>query len=163
MKVYVCAPFASGAALRRELPDRLRAVGVTLLASWLDAANGAEDFSIYTAADLRFFAACNDRDLRSADAALVVDPDGAGRETYSEARLALEWGKPVVWYGRQTLSAWRAGVVRVESLDAALVALGMMNAYFAEGVRGELLALLVGGPSAGLNGAAAANTEVESP
>jgi hypothetical protein len=143
--VYVCAPFAMGAELRRRLPGRLAAIGAELVSSWLDAATGApEDFSRFTPAELRDFAEANDADLRSADVALLIDPEKRGRETYSEVRLAIEWGKPVVWVGPPTLSAWRRGVVRVADLDAAILTLSRMQQAFADGARGELLACLVG-------------------
>jgi len=144
--VYVAGPFSSGPELRRRLPGRLAAIGAELTARWLDlaAAEGSEDFSRYTIDELRAFAEMNDADLRAADVVLLVDPEGRGRETYSEIARALLWNKPVVWCGRLTLSAWRRGVVRVDSLDAAIGTLARMREAYADGARGELLAILGG-------------------
>lgn len=144
MKVYVCAPFAMGADLRRRLPGRLAAIGAVLTSRWLDHATGPEDFARFLPIELRAIAEANDADLRRADVALLIDPDKRGRETYSEVRLAIEWGKPVVWAGPPTLSAWRRGVVRVADLDAAILTLSRMQEAFADGARGELLACLAG-------------------
>jgi hypothetical protein len=52
---------------------------------------------------------------------LVLARDGAGAEMFGEARLALEYGIPTVWFGtRRPLSAYRPGVVRVETIDEAM-------------------------------------------
>ncbi len=120
-RVYVAAPFASGRDLRARLLGRFSAIGVECVSSWLFKATGEpEDLSPLSLDDIQEIAECNDDELRWADVVLLVDPEGKGRETYSEARIALEWGKPVVWYGRHTLSAYRGGVFRVNDLDEAM-------------------------------------------
>lgn len=146
LRCYVCAPFAEGASLRRSLPGRLAAIGVNLTARWLDLATGAEDFSRYSVDELRGFALQNDEDLHGANVALLVDFFGAGRETYAEARLALEWRTPVIWVGRPTLSTWRPGVLRASDLDEAMGVLSNMAEMFPRGGT-ELLWNMAGGAS----------------
>ena len=144
LNVYVAAPYEDGAFVFQGVHERLRALGMTPTSTWAEHAIGREDFSRYTPARLREFAVRNDADLRAADVALVLARAGAGGEMFAEARVAIDWGKPVVWCGRLILSAWRSGVVRAEDLDAALSILVAMQAKHAEGYRGHLLAHLVG-------------------
>lgn len=138
--VYVCAPYADAAFIREAVHPRLTSIGFVPTSRWVDSAAGPEDFARYLPAQLRAAAEANDRAIRGSDIVLVVSRDGAGGETYAEARFALTLGKPVVWCGRRILSAWRAGVVRVDDLDAAISALATMRAFHAEGYRGLLLA-----------------------
>lgn len=140
--VYVAAPFADAAFVREHVHERLRAIGCTPTSSWVDTAAGPENFARYLPAELRRNAEHNDRNLRGSDVVLVVAREGAGGETFAEARIAIEWGKPVVWCGRRILSAWRAGVVRVDDLDGAMATLAAMRGYHAEGLRGRLLATM---------------------
>jgi len=141
-RVYVAAPFAAGPVVRDAIHPRLVAVGWEPCSRWASEWVGPEDFSRFTPAELRAIADGNDEDLGSADAVLLFDPEGKGRETYSELARAISAGSPVVWVGRPTLSAWRRGVVQARDLDDAIGLLRRMGTLFAEGVRGELLALL---------------------
>ena len=120
--VYVAAPF-SDADIVRSVHARLADIGIFAASSWAEHAIGREDFSKYTPDELRRFAAVNDADLRLADVCLVLARYGAGAEMFAEARLAIEWGKPVVWVGRRTLSSWRDGVTYCETLEEALRAI----------------------------------------
>lgn len=142
--VYVAAPYAS-APFVCTIHEGLRARGVTPTSRWAEAAHGPEDFSRMTPAALRVAAERNDADIRSSDVLLLVDMDGSGRETYAEARVAIAWGKTVLWVGPPRLSAFRRGVVRVTDLNDALRVLERMRDNHAEGYRGELLAHLLDG------------------
>ncbi len=119
MKVYVAAPYADAEQVR-ILHERMRAFGLKPTSAWAEQADGAEDFSLFTPADLRRFALKNDADLSSSDCVLVLSRVGAGGEMFAEARLALVEGLPVYWVGRRTLSAWREGVTLCEDTDDAL-------------------------------------------
>lgn len=141
---YVAAPYAD-AAFVRVVHDHLLAVAITPTSSWATTARGPEDFSRFSPPELRRVAAQNDADLRGSDVCLVIARDGAGGEMFAEARVALEWGKPIVWTGRRTLSAWRSGVVLAEDLDAAILLLVAMRDRHSEGYRGHLLAHLAQG------------------
>lgn len=147
MRVYVASPFPNALFIREIVHPRLERIGITPTSRWVEHASGSEDFSRFTPASLRAAATRNDDALRSSDAVLLVDLDGAGRETYGEVRLALEWLKPVVWLGRLTLSAFRPCVTRVEGLDDAMRVLADMREKHAEGYRGQLLAHLCGATS----------------
>ena len=143
MRVYVAGPFSS-ASFVRVLHDSLLTRDITPTSSWASEANGAEDFATMSADALRATAEQNDRDLRGSDVALLVDLDGSGRETYAEARVALEWGKPIVWVGHKGLSQWRRGVVRCgDSIEQAMAILERMRVCHASGARGFLLATMV--------------------
>jgi hypothetical protein len=120
--VYVAAPYVD-APIVRMVHERLRDLGITPTSRWAEEANGAEDFVKMVPDALRAVAESNDRDLTKARALLVLSRHGAGAETYAEARLALVLGKPVVWAGRLTLSAWRTGVTRVAGIDEGIEAL----------------------------------------
>jgi hypothetical protein len=126
LSVYVCGPYSSGPDLRARLLPRLAAIGVECTSTWWDHAGGSEDFAKFSVDELRNRAELNDSDLRAADVVLLVDPGGRGRETYSELARALEWGKPVIWAGKPTLSAWRAGVYQALDLEDALEVLEMV-------------------------------------
>jgi hypothetical protein len=119
MRVYVAAPYST-AGLIRDLHTRLRSRGLTPVSTWAERANGPEDFSMFTVEEIQGHAAHNDADLRAADVVLVIDHEGRGRETYGELRLALEWGKPAIYVGKPSLSAWRPGVVRAADVDEAI-------------------------------------------
>lgn len=142
--VYVCAPFEDGAFVR-ALHERLETLQLTPTSRWAEHATSREDFARYSPVQLREYARRNDADLRGSDVALVLARHGGGGEMFAEARLALEWGKAVVWVGkRHTLSAFRSGVVRTEDLDTGIARLVLMRERHLEGYRGELLAHLSG-------------------
>lgn len=141
--VYVAAPFED-AALVRSIHDRLESIDMSPTSRWALSATSAEDFAKFTPSQLRGLAQQNDSDLRGSDVALVVARAGAGGEMFAEARMALEWGKPVVWVGRWILSAWRRGVVRAGDIDGAFETLIQMRAKYSEGYRGHMLAHLSG-------------------
>lgn len=138
---YVAAPYED-AAFIRIVHERLQQHDIQPTSRWAESARGADDFAAMTPAALRSAAADNDADLRGSDAVLVIARSGAGGEMFAEARLGLEWGKPVVWTGRLTLSAFRSGVVRAVDLDDAISVLLSMQRALAEGYRGHLLAHL---------------------
>ncbi len=120
-RVYVAAPFQDARSVF-EVHESLRELRLEPSSSWVALALvvGAEDFSRFTPERLRELAETNDLDVASSKAMLVLAREGVGGEMFAEARLALMMGIPVVWLGRRTLSAWRLGVVRAESLDEAL-------------------------------------------
>lgn len=143
--VYVAAPFDDGAIVRDCLHDRLRLHGMRPTAQWFDAPRGPEDFTRFSPDELQRRALRNDADVRGSDVVFALPRRGAGGEMFAEIRVALEWGKSVVWVGeRRTLSAWRAGVVRVDDFDAGLGILCAMRDQHARGIRGQLLAHMVG-------------------
>lgn len=143
MNVYVAAPFED-AGIVRMVHERFASLGLTPTAKWADHADGKEDFARFEPARLRAFAHQNDKDLRDSDVVLVIARAGAGGEMFAEARLAIEWGKAVVWVGRRILSAWRHGVVSADSIDDAVDLLVAMRTKHTEGHRGHLLAHLAG-------------------
>lgn len=126
VRVYVAAPFED-AGIVRAVHDRLRSLGIEPCSTWAESARGIEDFSAFTPARLRSLAEQNDRDVAEARAVLVMARPGAGGEMFAEARLALAMSIPVVWLGRRTLSAWRAGVTRAEDLDDAISTLLLLT------------------------------------
>lgn len=120
IRVYVAGPYSSASFIREHVHERLRQLRMEPTSRWADDAHGAEDFSKFSPERLREFGLSNDADVARADALLLVDLAGMGRETYAEMRLALILGKPVIWLGRHALSAYRDGVTRAEDLDEAL-------------------------------------------
>lgn len=142
LTVYVAAPYDDAAFVRDVVHAKLIELGATPMSLWAEKAAGPEDFSKMTVDALRAAARDNDRDLRASAVCLVIARPGAGGEMFAESRVAAEWGKAIVWVGRRTLSAWRTGVVRVESLDDAFAVLARMVADYREGARGHLLASL---------------------
>lgn len=135
LNVYV-ASFYANAPFVRKVHGTLSTYEIRATSEWAREAHGPEDFSTMTPEKLRAVAEANDRDLREADVILVIDPDGKGRETYAELRLALEWGKPAVFFGKPNLSAWRKGVVRVTDIITALAVLVDMGKNHDRGARG---------------------------
>jgi hypothetical protein len=140
--VYVAAPFQDAANVRGVIDRALRDRGLSPSSTWADRA-GVVDVEGDAALEV---ARENDLELRASDVVLVLARPGVGGEMFAEARLALEWGKPLVWFGRRSLSAWRSGVVRAESFEEALDCLVLMQRLHADGARGLLLAHLAGGP-----------------
>jgi hypothetical protein len=117
---YVAAPYGDSTFVREHVHERLRSFGVEPTSRWAEDARGPEDFSRLLPAELRAAAEGNDRDIERSDALLAIARHGAGGEMFSEIRFGLTLGLPVVWVGRRTLSAWRAGVMLVEDLDEAI-------------------------------------------
>jgi hypothetical protein len=123
MIVYVVSPYANAPEVR-VLHDRLRKLGIAFTSMWAEEANGAEDFSKFTPKKFQLIAEENDHHIDAADAILVLSRESGGAETYAEARYAISKEKLVFWVGRLTLSAWRKGVIRCESVDDALKKMG---------------------------------------
>ena len=137
---YVAAPYIDAGRVL-DVHERLVDLGIQPTSTWARTADGPEDLSRVTEDGLRLIARANDSDLRGSHVVLVLARDGAGGEMFAEARIALEWGRPVVWVGRRILSAYRDGVVRVEDIDDALVVLARIRDRHIEGYRGQMLAL----------------------
>jgi hypothetical protein len=122
-RVYVAAPYGD-ASLVRRVHDLLRRLRLEPTSRWAENALGAENIETLPLDVVQALAEVNDRDLLDADAVLVLPRDGAGREMYAEARLALEHRIPVFWSGRPLcLSSFRAGVRRCSDLVDAVLAL----------------------------------------
>jgi hypothetical protein len=118
--IYIAAPFTD-AALVRDIEPRFLPIGAESHSTWAQAANGPERLESMPLEMIQHIAAANDRDLLSAFAVIVLSRDGAGGEMFAEARLALEYGIPVVWVGRRRpLTAYRPGVVRVHTVEEAV-------------------------------------------
>jgi len=128
-KVYVAAPYAD-ASLVRMIHEKLKTQDIGFTSSWAEEAKGAENFAAFSPERLREHAEANDGDVREANALLALARDGAGGEMFAEARIALEWGIPVVWVGRRILSAWRDGVALAEDLDNGIQKLARMRGLF---------------------------------
>ncbi len=119
--VYVASSYQN-APYVRAVHEKLRAIRMEPSSSWAGHANGPEPRDLSVDA-LRAIAARNDSDLLDSHAVLVIAHEQSG-ETFAELRLALERQLPVVYMGeRRILSAYRPGVVRVESIVEALYAL----------------------------------------
>jgi len=120
MHVYVAAPYMD-APLVRALHQQLTSARFTPTSSWADEATGAEALDALSPAEVRRIAKANDEDLHRAHVLIVLAREGAGAEMFAEARLALEYETAVIWVGaRRPLSAYRAGVVRVDTAQQAL-------------------------------------------
>lgn len=142
--VYVSAPFEDDAVVR-AVHDRLEDLHITPTSRWADYDMSASSFAKYAPTQLRQVAIQNDADLRGSDVVMVLARAGAGDEMFADARMAIEWKKAVVWVGkRRTLTAWRAGVVIVDDIDAGIKTLVRMREKHLDGYRGELLAHLAG-------------------
>jgi len=120
LRCYVAAPFGD-APFVREVHACLRLLGIEPTSSWAEHADGSpEQLDDMPIAEVRALAERNDHALATSDVVLVLPREGAGREMYAEARLAIAIGLPVVWVaGPRPLSAYREGVVRVETLAEA--------------------------------------------
>ncbi len=119
LRCYVAAPFID-APYVREVHACLRLLGIEPTSSWADHANGPEDLASMPLAQVRAIAERNDHALATSDIVLVLPRDGAGREMYAEARIALAIGMPVIWVGGpRPLSAYREGVLLVDTLPEA--------------------------------------------
>lgn len=120
LRCYVAAPFGD-APFVREVHACLRLLGIEPTSSWAEHADGTpEQLDQMPLAEVRALAERNDHALATSDVVLVLPREGAGREMYAEARLAIAIGLPVIWVGGpRPLSAYREGVLRVESLPEA--------------------------------------------
>lgn len=120
LRCYVAAPFGD-APFVREVHACLRLLGLEPTSSWAEHADGSpEQLDTMPLEEVRALAERNDHALATSDVVLVLPREGAGREMYAEARLAIAIGLPVVWVGGpRPLSAYREGVIRVESLTDA--------------------------------------------
>lgn len=122
ISVYVCSPYSTAAEVR-ALHTQMRCFGIIPCSLWAEHAlehNDAEDFTKFSADELRIIAEANDADLMRADVVLVWSRETGGRETYAECARAQVAGKPVLWLGRRTLSAYRAATTIVEDSDEAI-------------------------------------------
>lgn len=120
MNVYVAAPYAD-AALACALHERLAWAGFTPTSAWAENANGPEALDTLSTDEVRRMARDNDDAVHRAHVVIVLARDGAGGEMFAEARLALEYETPVIWVGtRRPLSAYRPGVLRVDTVEQAL-------------------------------------------
>ncbi len=126
LRCYVAAPFAD-APFVREVHACLRLLGIEPSSSWAEApsADGQpERLDLMPIEQVRAIAERNDHALATSDVVLVLPRDGAGREMYAEARLAIAIGLEVIWVGGpRPLSAYREGVSCVETLADAFRAL----------------------------------------
>lgn len=148
LSVYVAAPYEDARIVCDVVHARMRKIGIKPMSRWAEQANGAENFALFDVEQLRRFAAQNDADVLGSDALLVMAKPGAGGEMFAEARFGLDRGKPIIWLGRRTLSAWRKHVVRAADLDHALEMLERMNLAHHDGQRGYLLELAAGDSAA---------------
>lgn len=138
LPVFVSAPWELGPMLREELYERLRAIGIEPVSSWVYGTDGASE-DLHAIDDATKRAACeqNDHDLHKAVALLLLTRKGHGSASFAEARYALALRKPVVWVApRFNLDAWRPGVVRVGDVDEAMVVLSALRSRYAGGSRG---------------------------
>jgi hypothetical protein len=130
LRCYVAAPFAD-APFVREVHACLRLLGLEPTSCWAEgaAADGTpERLDLMPLEEVRALAERNDHALATSDVVLVLPREGAGREMYAEARLAVAIGLPLVWVGNpRPLTAYREGVVRVETLPEAYRALHAMQ------------------------------------
>jgi len=127
LRVYVAAPFGD-ALLVRDAHMFLYALGMQPTSTWAQEADGEpEDLAAMPLRVVRRLAQRNDDDLACSDVVLVLPRDGAGREMYAEARIAVALGIPVIWVnGPVCLTAFREGVTRVSTFEEALALLEQM-------------------------------------
>lgn len=137
MNVYVAGPYTTAPYIRDEVYPRLRDAGMTIVSTWTEqqtrsdgtlTADGGPDRLDDRDVALRAWK-INRMCIDAANALLLVDTHGAGRETYAEVEYSLATGeKPVVWVGRRTLSSVHPAVVYVDSLKLAVEALQLIAA-----------------------------------
>jgi hypothetical protein len=121
LRVYLAAPFLDAPQVR-DLDTTLSGLGIEVTSTWAHGASGAEQLDAMPPDEVRRIALANDRDLSSAHLVVALARDGAGAEMFAEVRLALAHRIPVLWVGtRRPLSAYREGVLRVPSVDQAML------------------------------------------
>jgi hypothetical protein len=117
---YVAAPYGD-APIVRKLHAHLRSLGIRPTSTWAEGATGPENLEEMPIDLVRAIAARNDHALSVSDVVVVLPREGAGREMYGEARLAVALGIPMIWVGDpRCLTAYREGVTRVPDLETAL-------------------------------------------
>ncbi len=131
LRCYVASPF-DDAPLVRRLHARLRALHVRPTSSWAEHAEGPEQLDLLPLETVRALALRNDVALAESDVVVVLPREGKGREMYGEARLAVAFGIPVLWVGpTRCLTAYRAGVERVDTVEEALTRIAALAAAHA--------------------------------
>lgn len=143
LRIYVAAPM-NDKMFVRELHDRLARADFIPTSTWANSDRTSNDFDAFTPTELRAQLAKNDSDLRGSDVVLVVAREGVGGEMFAEARMAIDLGKTVIWCGRRILSSFRPYILLVEDIESAFALLTGMRTDFANGARGQLLAMLSG-------------------
>ena len=120
LRCYVAAPFVD-APYVREVHGCLRLLGIEPSSSWAELADGQpEQLEAMPLEQVRAIAERNDHALATSDVVLVLPREGAGREMYAEARLAIAIGLEVIWVGGpRPLSAYREGVTLVDTVQEA--------------------------------------------
>ncbi|MGZ5968079.1 MAG: hypothetical protein ACXWP4_10465, partial [Polyangiales bacterium] len=102
----------------------LRALGIRPTSSWAEQATGPENLEEMPIELVRAIASRNDHALSVSDVIVVLPREGAGREMYGEARLAVALGIPMIWVGEpRCLTSYREGVLRVPDLESAVIEL----------------------------------------
>ena len=126
-RVYIAAPWGR-AREAVAAGEALRAVGLVTTSRWIAFALASKGVDAPDAEAARVGIDMNDQDLSTSDAVLALSFAGEGGEMFAEVRFALVLNLPVVWVrGRQTLSAWRPGVVLVDDLAEGVTALLAVN------------------------------------
>jgi hypothetical protein len=139
LPIFVSAPWQLGPMIREELHERLAAVGLEPVSSWVQASDGqAENLETLPIEHARAACEQNDHDIHRAAAVLLLTRPGLGSASFGEVRYALALRKPVVWVGpRFNVDAkGRPGVVMVEDVDQALVVLSALRSRYEGGTRG---------------------------
>lgn len=138
LQVYVAAPYEDAPEVREVHRKIMTQVpGVRVRATWADVARGPEDLEALGPERVARAIDTNDRDLEAADVVLVLARPCAGGEMFAEVARALAAGTPVIWVGRRILSAYRVGVRRVGSVEAAIALLESMQVDRRGLTRGE--------------------------
>lgn len=129
LRVYVACAFARASFVDTLVVPMLERAGCKLVSTWHQPPwREREDLHGMPLEDVQAIIARNDHELATAEAVLVMaDPVrldtgefAVPQETLCEARIAWSAGIPVVWEGHRSLSAFRPGVVRADSLAEAI-------------------------------------------
>ena len=120
MNVYVAAAFADVERVRGAHAE-LERLGLRPVSTWVAHADGQrERLDSMTDAERWAIAEENDAAVHRADVVIVL-ASLEGKETFAEARIAVELGRLVLWVGTPLpLTAYRRGVERFGTLDVAL-------------------------------------------
>ena len=120
LSIYVASAYSTAPAVR-DLHDALRAIGCTVLSTWAETANGADDVDALSDEEADAAWDANHTAARCAHLVIVM-ADSGGRETFAEAASALAAQGTLIWVGRETLSAraHRTQVTRVATVADAL-------------------------------------------